>query len=158
MRKISVHSAILLMFLPFLLLTSCNQDSETTSKTESVAEKALTSKTKLDTLSCVCIWDKVPLRAEPRRDGKWLSSLSLGETVQWFGETAIDSSDKNREYLRIQLSDGKTGWASSYGLVKDSEVGAVKEATFLYRRPDLLTITDEKLESMDMVAVDEDKG
>ena len=58
----------------------------------------------------VCIYDGIGLRAEPGRNGKWLSSINLGETVYWKGRTAVDSSDNNAKYLDVVLSDGSEGW------------------------------------------------
>jgi hypothetical protein len=101
----------------------------------------------------ICIYDGISLRAEPGRKGKWLSSIRLGETVYWKGQTAVDSSDKNAKYLNMALSDSTEGWAMEWGIVVDAIVGAVKEDAPIYQRPDPLTVTDEKFGFMDVVAV-----
>lgn len=71
---------------------------------------------------------------------------------------AIDSLDKNREYLYVELSDGKVAWANSYGLIVDSKIAALKEDIPIYKRPDLLTITEKTFDKMDVLAIEETKG
>ncbi|MFQ5823414.1 MAG: SH3 domain-containing protein [bacterium] len=101
----------------------------------------------------VCIWDGASLRSEPSRKAKLLSTISLGEQVIWLGDTVVDSTDKNREYYKIKLSDGKEGWTSSYLLVPKAKAAAITQKAFIYKRPDLLTVTDDFFEPMNMVAV-----
>ncbi len=104
--------------------------------------------------NAVCIWDQTVVRSEPSRErGKWLAALSLGETVVWLGESAVDSSDQNLEYHKIRLSDGKVGWALAYSLVRGAKSGAITQRTYIHQRPDLLTVTDAMFEPMDMVAI-----
>lgn len=158
-RLSTIHTINLFFVLWSLSQISCDKKSDTANEEPSISKKALTSRlSAAETTATVCVWDNVPLRAIPTRSGKWLSSISLGETVQWLGKTSIDSTDKNREYLNIKLSDGTTGWASSYGLIRDAKVGAIKAETPIYKRPDLLTITDKKFEMMDMLATTAEKG
>ena len=117
-------------------------------------DKMVTEEKRIDTIS---IWDGVALRAEPRRTGKWLASISLGERVFWLGESQIDSTNDQYEYLKVELSDGTVGWASKYVVVVNSRVGAVKKETPVYKRPDPLTMSDEMFEVMDMVAITDEK-
>jgi hypothetical protein len=53
----------------------------------------------------VCI---VPasIRAEANQTGKWLSSLSVGETVILTGSPKKDPKDSKIEYVKVKLSDG----------------------------------------------------
>jgi len=111
----------------------------------------------LKKMTAVCIWDRTALRIEPREDGKWLASLQLGEQVTWYGKTALDTANR-REYMQITLSDGKSGWAKSDLLVANARVGAIKEPAPVYQRPDLLTLSDEQFETMEMVAVTDTTG
>ena len=109
-------------------------------------------------IESVCIWENGSLRVTPSVKGKWLSSLSLGETVYWLGESAIDSSSNRKiEYLKIQLSDSTTGWASRDVLVTNAKVGAIKEETLIYMRPDLVTLTDKQFTMMEMIAITQEK-
>jgi hypothetical protein len=110
-------------------------------------------------IQSVCIYDNIALRKEPRKviKGNWLSSVSLGETVIWLGEIKVDSSDNNREYVKIELSDSTIGWASSWGIIVDAEIGAIRNSTPIYNRPDFVTITDRSFELMDIVAITDSK-
>ena len=102
----------------------------------------------------VCIWDGASLRSEPKKDGRYIDDISLGETVTWLGPSVIDSSgDKPREYIKIALSDSTIGWTYSYLIVTHAIVGALKVNTPIYKRPDAITMTEESLQMMDMVAV-----
>jgi hypothetical protein len=105
----------------------------------------------------VCIYDGISLKQDPTKSGKWLASISLGESVEIIGDSAVDSSDKNRSYQNIKLSDGKSGWATSYGLALNARLAAIKQVAVIYKRPDLLTGTDVKLEIMSPVAVLQEK-
>ena len=107
---------------------------------------------KKDTQS-VCIWDKASLREKPLKDGKWLSAMALGERVIWTGEEQIDATDKKRKYLNIRLSDGTEGWASEYVIAKNAIPSVIIKKASIYRRPDLITITDKEFKAMDFVAV-----
>jgi len=105
----------------------------------------------------ICMYDGIPLRETPAAKGKWISSISLGETATWLEETAADSTDKNREYLKLELSDGKTGWSPSYGLVREAKVGAIKQETKIFKRPDFVTATADMLAPMDIIATTTEK-
>lgn len=144
-------SKITLIILSATIILCCSKkenaneyagQSETTNSGEVVQE-----------LPAVCIWDKGSVRQAPNKDGKWLSSMSLGEKVTFMGISAIDSSDKNVEYYKIKLSDGKEGWASQYVVEIDASPAVILKETPLYRRPDYLTVTDKKLQAMNVVAI-----
>lgn len=105
----------------------------------------------------VCIYKDVPVRELPSKDGKWVSKLNLGETLYFLGEVAVDSTDNNREYLKVELSDGKIAWAMSYGLIINAKIAAVKENVPVYERPDLVTLTKNEFTIMDILAIEEAK-
>ncbi len=105
----------------------------------------------------VSIYKDVPVRELPSKDGKWVSKLNLGETLYFLGEEAVDSSDNNREYLKVELSDGKVAWAMSYGLIVNAKIAAVKESVPVYERPDLVTLTKNEFNIMDVLAIEETK-
>lgn len=110
-------------------------------------------------VEAVTIWDGASVRETPdRQDGRWLSSLALGERVTWTGEAFVDTADGDREYYRVRMSDGREGWSLAYVLVPEAEPAVLTDRTFLYRRPDLLTVTDVALERMDMVAIAQEEG
>jgi len=105
----------------------------------------------------VSIYKDVPVRELPSKDGKWVSKLNLGETLYFLGEVAVDSSDNNREYLKVELSDGKVAWAMSYGLIINAKIAAVKESVPVYERPELVTLTKNEFNTMDILAIEESK-
>jgi hypothetical protein len=105
--------------------------------------------------TAICLYDGLAVRATATKGGKFLSSLSLGETVRYTGDT--DKDESGREYMKVELSDGKTGWALSLGLVPKAQIGAMKDDTIIYRRPDLVTATTQKIPFMTIVAVTQQK-
>jgi uncharacterized protein YgiM (DUF1202 family) len=132
-------------------LLSClgteTKDKEKQSKVEEEAPKEV---------DAVSIWDGISVRKEPSSDGKWLSSISLGEKVLMTGKTAVDSSEDNREYVEIKLGDGKQGWVVSDFVEEGSAVTAIREAQ-IFKRPDLLTKTDKSFKVMDVLVLMETK-
>ena len=135
-------------FLIAIFLISCSGNKSEETSDVIIEEKQETA----------CIWNGVPVRKTPDVKTKnWISSISLGETVTYLGETAIDSADKNREYLKIELSDGKTGWAPSYGLIIGGKPAAIKEEVPIYKRPDLLTLSEKSFQTMDIIVIKEVK-
>jgi len=131
-----------------VILAGCGKKSDSEPK-ESQVETPIVQKS----VSSVCVWDKASVRMEPLKKGKWLSSLVLGEKVSWLGQTSIDSSDKNRKYELVRLSDGKEGWVSEYVIAIDAKPAAVKKKTAIYMRPDLMTASSKSFNAMDLVAV-----
>ncbi len=139
MKKLFVLSELVLM-----ILFACQGQQ----KTEVVQEE-------IKAIPSVCIWDRGVVRAEPLKDAKWMSSLSLGEEVIWLGITAVDSSDRNLKYYKIQLSDSTTGWASKWVIITDAKPSVIIKQADIYRRPDMLTGIDKTFEPMEMVAVEQ---
>ena len=69
------------------------------------------------------------------------------------GLSSVDSSDKNREYYKIQLNDGTEGWSVADFIIPEGKIGVFLEETFIYNRPDLLTKSDKMYERLDIIAV-----
>ncbi len=106
----------------------------------------------------VSILTNAAIRAEATKDGKWLSSLALGETVKLEGTPVKDPKDPNTEYIKVKLSDGATGYVNAWCLVRGAYVGVIQETSVkIYRRPDLLAESEQKLDLMSIVAVQEEK-
>lgn len=101
----------------------------------------------------VCIWDIASVRLEPTQKGKWISSLALGEKLISLGEEKVDTTDKNRKYFKIRLSDGKEGWTFENNLAVDAKPAVAFQRAVIYLRPDLVTITDKEFAPMDFIAV-----
>lgn len=103
--------------------------------------------------SGVCLWEKLAVRETPSDKGKYLSNLSLGESIWGMSESKVDeASSKKNEYTKILLSDGTVGWSRSDLLTFDAIPMAIESATTIYSRPDVLTKTDVKFSSLDIVA------
>lgn len=132
-----------------LSLYSC----QTETKEEPVKEEVVQKVEEKKEIPSVCIWDEASLRAQPSRKAKWLSAMALGEKVTWLGKTVIDSSNKNREYLYIRLSDGTEGWASAYVIAKEARPSVAAKKAAIYRRPDLLTATNKEFLPMEVAAI-----
>lgn len=100
----------------------------------------------------VCIQDGMAMRVKPDQQSKWMSSISLGEKVTWLGLTRTDSV-KNWDYYKVRLVDNKEGWALASAIVTGAKPAAVVEKMYIYKRPDLSTITTNTLEPLDLIAV-----
>ena len=59
-------------------------------------------------------------------------------------------------YLNIELSDGTVAWAAEFGLIINAKTGVIKDKVPIYKRPDLLTISDEEFSPMDILAITEE--
>lgn len=109
---------------------------------------------KSDDKQAVSVWDNVAIKDSPEESGKWLSSLSIGETVHYLGKTIKDENAKKPvSYYNIRLKDNKEGWVQSDFIVLSSKPAAFIDDTPVYSRPDLLNKTDKQFSSMDIVAV-----
>lgn len=113
-------------------------------------------KIKIQSVPSVCIWDRISVRAEPARKAPVISNLNLGESVVYLDISAVDSSFKNQVYYKIRLSDDLMAWVPAFSLVTDAKPAVVLTEVPVYMRPDLLTITDKKIGTMEIVAVDEE--
>lgn len=105
----------------------------------------------------VCVVDNTSLRKEPSTKGAWVSSLALGETVKLEGSPIKDQADPKVEYIKVKLSDGTKGYASTWCIVSGAYVGVIQDTTKIFKRPDLLAESNQKFELMDIIAVEEEK-
>ncbi len=147
------NSLILVYFMAIFLL-SCLYSCKSGKQQDGAQDDPGLFKSKKQ---AVCIWNNTPLRKEPKRKGKWISGINLGEKVTYLGESSIDSNYKNREYYKVELSDETRGWAGSFGIVIDASTAAIKNETLLYKRPDMLTASDKTLEPVEFIAITEEK-
>jgi hypothetical protein len=137
-----------------LIFFSCQDKKEQGAQTKSTEENVTAS----IQVNAVCVWDKGSLRETPRNDGKWLGSMALAEKLIYTGNSKVDSSGKRpATFYQVKLSDGKTGWASEYTVEINANPAIVTERTFLYKRPDFLTKSDQELVPMDFVAAKQEK-
>jgi hypothetical protein len=141
------------MFIIGLLLLLCTILACEKQEADPVVEEPVVEKV-IEKVEAVCIWDKGSLRKEPNRKAKWISNLALGEKMIWTGEAFIDSTDKNRRFLKMLLSDGTEGWTADYFVVTNAKPAVLVKDASIYSRPDLVTETDKDFKEMEIVAVE----
>lgn len=159
MKKQSLVYALTLAFASITML-GCESKSGSEAQvpgeepTEINTEESAPAPEKME---AVCIWNNISVREEPSQKGKWLTSLSLGEQLTALNITAKDSI-KDRDYVKVILKDGTEGWSISSFIVTNASGAAVRDEANIYKRPDLLTKTDEAFSPTDIVAVIETDG
>ena len=134
------------------VFASCKDDKKSSDTKDLKSDEVVVAKEEVKTGHAICLYDKLSIRDKPSKDGKWMTSMSLGEKVTFTGEEVLDSVSK-RKYCKVTLTDGKEGWTRSDLMAINGEVGAMKEAATVYKRPDLLTKTENKFSPMDIVAI-----
>jgi hypothetical protein len=138
----------LLLCTVFLLkLTSCADVSSEKSAAKSSGNQEVVG---------VSVWDRISSRDEPVRSTPRTTLLSLGERFIYLDTFAIDSSYDNTKFLKARLSDSSIVWVYDFASVLDAKPAVIRSQVPLYLRPDLLTITEDKLNAMDIVAVVEE--
>ncbi len=86
-----------------------------------------------------------------------LTYVKVGESVTWLGTTETDTIS-NKDYDKIELSDGTIGWSRSDYIIKNAVSGAIIAETPVYERPDILTKSaTKKYDNIDIVAVIDEK-
>ena len=148
MTKNTLHALLLISSILFFSCSATPENSETNSEaedqlTEVVIEKAPTMN------AAVCIWDKVSVRESAGEKAKWITSLSIGESLTYMN---VDSTIDKKTYSKVLLNDAKEGWTRKEFLVVDAKPAVVLGDIALYSRPDLLTKTDKKFSMMDIIA------
>jgi len=109
-------------------------------------------------VASVCIYDNASVISEPsKKDGKFISNISLGEKVFFLGENEVDENNKNKKYVFIKMLDGKEGWIQAEFVAINAKPAVMIEKTDLYARPDLSTISKKRYEPMDIIAISSKK-
>lgn len=105
-------------------------------------------------IASVCIYDNASVISEPsKKDGKFISNISLGEKVYFLSENEVDENNKNKKYIFIKMLDGKEGWIQAEFVSINAKPAVIIEKTDLYARPDLSTISKKSYEPMDIIAI-----
>lgn len=104
----------------------------------------------------VSVWDRISTRSEPRRKASSTTLLSLGESFIYLDSFAIDSSYNNTKFLKARLSDSSIVWIYGFASVLNAKPVVITNDVPLYMRPDLLTITEKRIKTMEIVAVIEE--
>ena len=106
----------------------------------------------------VCVFDKASVYDKPsKKEGKWISSVSLGEKVKFLDDKVDNDDKKKRNYYKVELLDGKEGWIQSDFVALNSVPAVATEKIEIYNRPDLSTITKKIFEPLDIIALGERK-
>ncbi|MEQ9217865.1 MAG: SH3 domain-containing protein [Cyclobacteriaceae bacterium] len=144
--KLQFSIILLLAIAVYSCGGSQSQSQSETSTTEAAPEEAAPKE-----VEAVSIWDKISIRETPSDKGEYVTSLSLGEKLTYLGVEETSADDK--VFLNVRLNDGTEGWVRSEFVAPEAEPAAFIEETNIYKRPDLLTKTDDKFFKMDIVAV-----
>jgi hypothetical protein len=104
----------------------------------------------------VSVWDRISTKGQPVRNSPTITLLSLGEQFVYLDTSAIDSSYNNTKFLKARLSDSSEVWIYGFASVLNAAPAVIINDVPLYRRPDLMTITEEGLKAMEIVAVVEE--
>ncbi|MEM6831723.1 MAG: hypothetical protein AAGA66_17265 [Bacteroidota bacterium] len=132
----------------FVVLFAFGCTSTSTQSEQAVAEEMLP-----DTVAAVCVWDNISVRSIPSSDGKWLTSISVGEAIKYLSIDSVEASKKKRVYSKVLLADGKVGWALKDFIVPNGKVAVFLAENVIYKRPDLLTKSDKSFDYMNIVAI-----
>jgi len=135
---------VLLCTVFILQLTSCSDVS---------SEKPAAASSENQEIVGVSVWDRISTRDQPVRSSPRTTLLSLGERFTYLDTFAIDSTNDNTKFLRVRLSDSTIVWVYDFASVLNAKPAVIRNEVPLYLRPDLLTITADKLNAMDIVAV-----
>ncbi|MDA3821345.1 MAG: hypothetical protein PF450_01845 [Bacteroidales bacterium] len=142
-RRLTFFLGIIIL----LKLTACDNPS---------LERSDTTSSDHPLIIGVSVWDKISTRSEPRRKSATTTLLSLGESFIYLDTFAIDSSYNNTKFLKARLSDSSVVWVYGFASVLNAIPAVITDEVPLYMRPDLLTITDERMNTMEIVAVVEE--
>ena len=130
-----------------LLAFGCNKPTENTN--DASVEEVIENQ-----ISAICLWNNLSLRESPGDDGTFITSVNLGEKLDFLDSIYTDeSSSKKYRYANVKLSDGKTGWIREDLIAIDAQLAVITETASICKRADLLTKTDKSFEEMDVVAV-----
>ena len=134
-------------FIIFLSFLAC---------TDKIPEESDDPVPELHQVIGVSIWDRISTRSEPKRSSSSTTLLSLGESFIYLDSSAIDSAYNNTKFLKVRLSDSSEVWVYDFASVLNANPAVLTIDVPLYMRPDLLTITDESLHVMEIIAVVEE--
>lgn len=148
-----------------ILWTACGDDdtnssSQQAGQTEQVGDEGNASDRSVAASSsptsdiAISLWDQAGLRDAPGRGKgiKYLATINFGEVVTLTGEEKQIEGD-SRNYIEMQLSDGKVGWSYDYLFALDALRAAALQDIELYKRPDLTTFAGKKFERGEIFAV-----
>ncbi|MEZ4847582.1 MAG: SH3 domain-containing protein [Bacteroidia bacterium] len=163
MRVVSGY--FLIGFIGWILAVSCQGNSATNQALtlEEDLVEADSNEIPIDKIA-VCVWDVAGLREEAgkhslTKDKKnnYLEAIYYGEQVEMLGEEK-EMEGENRTYMKVRLKDGQEGWVHDYLFEKNARLAATADEIELYRRPDMMTLRDDKLLPGEIIVTMEKQG
>jgi len=144
--------SLFVLTISLMLLFSCQNQGAVGKGNESVDQPA----EKLENVKAVCIYNYSKKGMQVLKEDKdsHMTFIQLGEIATLLGETdSILRSDRLRKYSKIELSDGKRGWAMSNYLVPNAEPATIIGETPIYERANPLNITSKTFSEVEIVAI-----
>jgi lipoprotein LenA len=157
----------LLLFIFAFFISACGEGTDNDEDTDDSldTDKELVDGEDVEGISkgapVICLWSAVSIRKTPEaKKGSYLTTIHLGEKASYLGETVTDSTGKGkaRDYIKVKLTDGTTGWIEGRFMAIDAEPYALKGNSKLYKRPDILSAGKNEFEKMQYVVVLEEQG
>lgn len=96
------------------------------------------------------LWPKAGLYKGTGKDKKWLTSVTFGSKLKLTGDT---SATEKRTYVKVEAPDGTRGWINAYVITPDADIAVLTQKTPLYDNPDILAMSDDKLDFGEFVVV-----
>ncbi|MDH5366878.1 MAG: hypothetical protein OEW67_07825 [Cyclobacteriaceae bacterium] len=137
------------LIISITCILGCTSNSEHTEEISDEASSEMITEKESKVSLAVCVWDKVSVREAPGDKAKWVTSLSIGESLSYLN---VDSILDKKTYSKVLLNDSKEGWTRKDFIVVDAKPAVVLGDVDLYSRPDLLTKTDKKFSMMDIIS------
>lgn len=138
------------------LFFACDSDKskkETTQESNESGNTTSTNEEKLDySNKAVLLWDGGIIDKANSKEGKWVSSYQFGNTLTLTGETEENTEEK-KNYTEVTGPDGKTGWINDYLIVKNAFVGVVINEVVLYKNPDVMSVSNDKVKKGEIISV-----
>jgi uncharacterized protein YgiM (DUF1202 family) len=104
------------------------------------------------------VWQGAPVRDTPGGEGGWQTSLNVGETFTFLGETEeAERGGETREYSKVRLKGGSEGWVRSAFIANEATPAVVVRKAILHERPTPMASTDKVFQPMDVVAIVKDQ-
>lgn len=107
-------------------------------------------------IPAVCMSDKANVLSKPsKKEGKVISSISLGEKLMFLDDKEED--EKGKTYIKVKLLDGNEGWILSDLVAINAKPAVILEKVDIYSRPDLSSLSKKSFEEMDIIAISSKK-
>lgn len=98
----------------------------------------------------ICMYPLVYVREEPSGTNERITEIAYFEEVEMLPEKAEKGNEK---YMKVRLSDRQVGWVKEFPFEKHARLAVLLAESETYRRPQTMTIMDDKIEAGEIVAV-----